>query len=354
MIKIKIPDIQLHRNETTFRPFLMISDYLRNVGLEFVFDGNDYDMLWLGQATFVDKSLSLSDAISKGIDKVNKLKVDDRPVWLFDGQDSASLIGAFDVLKNTDADLLLKNSVYANLHDYSLASPNGRLYWDSLKFEEYLYSIPTHGYCPSFDKIHLSGANWLSTINVSWLDYRHLSKDIDVFAIFQYPAKDNFEFGRKTSRCYDDHREKCVNWLQMLHRFNPKLKIAMLDQGQRVSAEEYYQQMMRSKIVIAPFGYGEMAPRDIESAVFGAILVKPQMGHIQTLPNIYVDGTYCPVDWEFYSMNEIILELLTKFNQYQGMYVNAMRNEYTKQYAPANLVNHIHSLISKQPQFSCE
>ena len=58
--------------------------------------------------------------------------------------------------------------------------------------------------------------------------------------------------------------------------------------------------MYESKIVMAPIGYGEMAVRDIESASFGSVLIKPDMSYIYSKPFVYEDGeTYiaCKYDW---------------------------------------------------------
>ena len=52
MIKIKLLERDIHRNETTFRPFVFAQDYLREIGIEFT-DSNDYDYAWVGQASII-------------------------------------------------------------------------------------------------------------------------------------------------------------------------------------------------------------------------------------------------------------------------------------------------------------
>jgi len=42
MIKIKIYELDKHRNETTFRPYIMAQNQLREIGIEFTND-NSYD-----------------------------------------------------------------------------------------------------------------------------------------------------------------------------------------------------------------------------------------------------------------------------------------------------------------------
>ena len=42
MIKIKLVELEKHRNETTFRPFIFAQNYLREIGIEFT-NSDDYD-----------------------------------------------------------------------------------------------------------------------------------------------------------------------------------------------------------------------------------------------------------------------------------------------------------------------
>ena len=73
----------------------------------------------------------------------------------------------------------------------------------------------------------------------------------------------------------------------------------------RVSRDEYYREMMRSKICLSPFGYGEICWRDLEAILCGCLLIKPDMSHIKTVPNIFVaNQTYVPVRWDYSDLEE--------------------------------------------------
>lgn len=68
----------------------------------------------------------------------------------------------------------------------------------------------------------------------------------------------------------------------------------------RVSQDKYYEEMLRSKICVSPFGFGEICWRDFEAILCGCLLVKPDMGHVRTLPRLFVPGvTYIPVRWDY-------------------------------------------------------
>ena len=46
MIKIKLLELDKHRNETTFRPFIFAQNYLNDIGIEFT-NGDSYDYSWV-------------------------------------------------------------------------------------------------------------------------------------------------------------------------------------------------------------------------------------------------------------------------------------------------------------------
>ena len=63
---------------------------------------------------------------------------------------------------------------------------------------------------------------------------------------------------------------------------------------------------MRSRICVSPFGFGEICWRDFEAILFGCLLVKPDMGHVRTQPNVFVPGlTYVPVRWDYADLEEV-------------------------------------------------
>jgi hypothetical protein len=54
-----------------------------------------------------------------------------------------------------------------------------------------------------------------------------------------------------------------------------------------------------AKLCFSPFGYGEVSWRDYEAVMCGSLLIKPDMSHIETRPDIFVPlETYVPVRWD--------------------------------------------------------
>lgn len=74
----------------------------------------------------------------------------------------------------------------------------------------------------------------------------------------------------------------------------------------RVPQDEYYREMLRAKLSVSPFGFGELCWRDFESILCGSLLIKPDMSHLQTWPNLFVPHeTYIPVEWDFSDLEAV-------------------------------------------------
>ena len=52
--------------------------------------------------------------------------------------------------------------------------------------------------------------------------------------------------------------------------------------------------------MLSPFGWGEICYRDFEATLGGNLLLKPNMDHIKTWPNIYTEDSYFKLDWNYF------------------------------------------------------
>lgn len=69
--------------------------------------------------------------------------------------------------------------------------------------------------------------------------------------------------------------------------------------GTGVRHDVFLREMRASKLCFSPFGYGEVCWRDYEAVMTGAVLIKQDMSHVETDPDIFVAGeTYVPVKWD--------------------------------------------------------
>jgi hypothetical protein len=74
---------------------------------------------------------------------------------------------------------------------------------------------------------------------------------------------------------------------------------------------KFLAELRASKLVFSPFGYGEICWRDIEAIAAGAVLVKPDMSHLATRPDLYENGiTYAACRWDFADLADVVQGLL--------------------------------------------
>ena len=108
MIKIKVLNPFNDRNEPTFRPFQFIRDMLySDYSIELTTD-NDFDFMFVGMSDFFDKDKSLKESTEWGLDNLNKV-TEGGDYFLFDGQDSTSIMGSYEVFEQSDAIYMFKN-----------------------------------------------------------------------------------------------------------------------------------------------------------------------------------------------------------------------------------------------------
>ncbi|HKL86618.1 MAG TPA: glycosyltransferase [Treponemataceae bacterium] len=78
-----------------------------------------------------------------------------------------------------------------------------------------------------------------------------------------------------------------------------------------VPQKQFNREAAHSKIVLSPFGWGELCLRDFEAVRCGALLLKPDMSHIETWPNVFIpEETYVPFNWDATDLISTVESLL--------------------------------------------
>ena len=136
-------------------------------------------------------------------------------------------------------------------------------------------------------------------------------------------------------------RKKFIEFLK--NRF-PKEKIGM----GFISRKLYFEELNNTDAVLSPFGYGEPCFRDIEAFIAGSAMIKPDMDHIETWPDIYRDQeTYLSVPWEIEKWKDTIPEILDDHKLLYEVAKNGqdMYKKIWEKEAILKFVNHFKSLI---------
>lgn len=340
MIKIKPLEYDVHRNETTFRYYLENLDLFREVGIDFT-TSDDYDFALVGQASIIDKKLSLEESVDKGLDFISKITGD---YIIIDGQDSTTLMGTIDVFRESSAKLFLKTVYLNDFNLYKKGWVNGRIYWGDGE-----YSVQDIDDLKP--RMKLSGTNWGNTLfpkgNFQFLNYdKH--KKYDLCGMFQYPLKETvFEHGIAQTPHYNKCRKPVYDLINSTQH-----KVCKLIDGKRIPYEEYVQNMYDSKIIFSPYGFGAYgAPRDVQCAQFGSVLIKPRIDWVDTKPNMYVeDETYIACEQDFSDLDDKVEYVLSNFDELQTYLTENFRKRLIDVYNPIHLVKHTYELLLQNLQ----
>ncbi|MFX0138284.1 MAG: hypothetical protein ACFFDN_31880 [Candidatus Hodarchaeota archaeon] len=115
----------------------------------------------------------------------------------------------------------------------------------------------------------------------------------------------NFNISRSSHLVYFQ-REKLGKFLKKKYKSNDYVSIG------RIQKKKYLQTQRSSKAIFSPFGWGEVCYRDIETFLAGAALIKPNMEHIETWPNLFKKNeTYIPISWKIEDWDKEIPEILS-------------------------------------------
>ena len=200
MIKVKILNAHKGRNEPTFRPLTFIRDMLyTDYSIELTTD-DDFDFLFVGMEDFIDKKKSLQDSIDYGLENLSKITGD---YFLFDGSDSTSLMGAYEVFEQSDAIYLFKNQLL-NREEYKKPTAFNKWFFDNGSDLDLGYDIPED----KWNRIKLSGYN-LGYLLPEYRNFHPINKNknIDVCAIYQAEHKYNEDHLVRNDLHYTNHRK---------------------------------------------------------------------------------------------------------------------------------------------------
>jgi len=329
-MKIKILELHKHRNETTFRPYLQLQQKFAEYNVFFTENDDDADVYFVGQASIIDKKKSLNESVEGGINFLQRL---DKPYILFDGQDSSSLMGIWDVFKEIKGLKLVKNVILKDVNQYSIPYPNGRWYWGK---SDDGYFIPKEEIVDLKDILVESGTNWLNTYGngFSWQNLNP-NKTYDVCVLIGM-SEENYEYGIKVDQYYNEPRQKLFNEINKL-----SYKCITTEQTGKLDKQKYFEILADSRFCISPFGYGEVNIREIECLFAGTDIIKPDIGAVTTTPNIYGDKLSYTCKNDFSDIHEIINN-----NLESNFLCKRQRDSFNRQANPESIVQHlIHNIF---------
>lgn len=93
-----------------------------------------------------------------------------------------------------------------------------------------------------------------------------------------------------------------------------------------VGQAAFNREIQNAKITVSPFGWGEVCLRDFEAVQNGSLLLKPDMSHLETWPDVFLPGeTYVPFDWDAETLVEKTHAYLENDSERSRIATNAFR-----------------------------
>ena len=341
MIKIKILNPRTNRNEPTFRPLWFIKNKLRDYSID-ITESDDYDYLFVGMHDFINKKRSLQESIDYGLENISKITGD---YFLFEGSDSTSLMGGYEVFDQSNAIYLFKNQLLPTREHYKTPYAHNKWFWGSGSDLDLSYNISKE----QWNRIKLTGWN-IGHLLPHYKNFQPINenKQIDICAIFQAKHDYNEDHKSQNNHFYCDHRGGLWNKLEGLNQ-----KYSMV--CNKLPKEQYLQTLWNSKISFSPYGMGEICFRDFECMQFGTIFIKPNQDLVHTIPNIYEDGkTYigCKYDWS--DLEEKIDYVLSNFNELNEKINLEIRKQFSKKYSYDDLCMHWYNIFKNLNEIESE
>ncbi len=114
----------------------------------------------------------------------------------------------------------------------------------------------------------------------------------------------------------------------------------------KLSLPEYFSELRNSQIGVGPFGVGEITLRDFEIIICGATLLKPDMSHLETWPDLFQpDRTFISHKWDLSDMEDKIRSLIGNPDRRIHLSKEA-QNVYKEAVSPSGLANFAERLIA--------
>ena len=320
MIKVKLSD---PKNIKCFGALLVAQNMLPNYSIELT-NSNDYDYELVDMTQWMNRKKSLEESIEYGI---NALANKSGDYFLVHGGGATDIVGAYEVLKESNAIALLKKSMLSQ-KDYKEPTAVGKWFFGNGSKLDKGYNISDQEY----KRIQLLGY----TVCHNWPHMQNLqpirNKDLDVCAVWQtYHPFEAWEFATvESGALYTKHRLDAWNELS---KISNRYKII----AEKLHPQQTAEIMSRSKIGISPYGQCEVCYRDLEIIQQGSLLVKPDMSKVITEPDFYQPmETYVPVKPDWSDLNEIIEKILGNYKDYLYIIENA-RKKLVEMYSYDNV-----------------
>lgn len=304
------------RGVTVFFPFIKWSKEFENNNIRFNFFSTHLEKkvfnadIIIIDFRYIDLLINIKEYYDKQfiVDFIQRAKGLGVKVILFDTADSTGS-RCFDVTPYVD--LHLKKQLLKNVEEYTINRGDLSVRcW-----------IPEELYTPNSKLMYTACApDQINKLKVGWniglIDYRvfpfskyyPIGTSALLNSIFKKPKLvspytrrslfTSFRGKVHNNRIYSYQRRIVFDTFQRID----DLKIA---QGSSLSKRKYIKELIQSELIVSPYGWGEICYRDFEAFIYGGVLLKPDMSHLTTFPEMFIrNETYIPLKWDLSDLTE--------------------------------------------------
>lgn len=246
------------------------------------------------------------------------------PVIYLSGSDS---VGPFDkeILALVDSYLMRQLLVDKDFY----LQPHRRFYFRDKYFDKYYFKnkeeFPLVQYTQhEVSKLgiywNLGLIDWKTQTSSKLIRYFHIlirNTRLKVFSKGKDLKERTIDLSFRGNLFPNSHDVSRFHRLQTYRKYRKSSVTRVVPKEGLLSHSDFIKEMSDTKICLSPFGWGEVCYRDFEAFQMRTLLFKPDMSHIETFPNLYLDSTYVSYDWSANSLLGLVDEVLNDITKYQ-------------------------------------
>lgn len=292
--------------------------------------------------------------INKSIDEIHNLKQNGARIVYADISDSAGVVHMtmLDVV-----DLYIKNQLYVDKNNYLKPLYGYRLYSDF--FYEKFNILDVN---QAFSKV-VSNKKLLNKVHLGWNsglgNYGKYGYLIQVFyKIFKYnlclPYPRIFK-QNINKRIFDVNMRFNITYSRKTISYMRKSIIEKFSytfgNGSKLNRFQYFEELKKSKIILSPFGLGEITLKDFETFLTGGLLLKPNMDHMITWPNLYKENqNVIFFNWDLSDLEDKIEYCISNYDEVIKIANNGQKDYFRyigKKTSAFEFIKHFKGIIQK-------
>jgi len=173
-----------------------------------------------------------------------------------------------------------------------------------------------------------------------------------VRALLNYPHLPTLDASKRTN---DLSARFGISYSRQTVRYQREKIRALLSSRldtRKLNRRGYMKELQQSKVILSPFGWGEITLKDFETFLTGGMLLKPSMEHMETWPELYVDDvTYKSFDWNLSDLEKKIEYALENDEEREAIASEGRRRylQHTSDInAPEIFVTHLTKVLSTE------